>query len=412
MADISYIKYHEIRLYTKHKKYFELTNIEFNKLVLIYYNILLKRDELLELSPRNCRTAIEKLTILNKQTGEIPEEYFETDAPSRIRRAACMQAIGQVKLYKQKEKKIKEGKLKISKPKETKKFNMPTFFYKELYKFQENRILKIKLYNGETWKWYEAKLSKWNIPEGADLKSIKVNIKNGFVMLSIPEKCRVENILPIKERMKKRNIKVCGVAFSGRDNIATCVIIDKKGKFINSLFIKGGNQYKRLILKYIGQIKRSNKKSNYSFNNPIENHNKKYWQKIRRINSHYSEMVSKRIVDFCVENGVDVIAMSTVQCDNEVLTYNKKFNSANLRERITTLTKEKCITKNILRTFISMKGKTNKCYKCGELLERTIDKKTKKVIKEDKAICEMGHQIDYFFNFAMNIAISCFEKYK
>ena len=362
--------------------------------------------------PHKCRAEIEKLTLLNKKTGEIPEEYFETDAPSRIRRAACMQAIGQVKLYIQREKKVKEGKLKADQLVKTKKFNMPTFFYKELYKFEENKILKIKLYNGEKWKWYTSKLSKWDIPENANLKSIKVNVEDGFVMVSIPEECKVKDVITIKERMEKEHTKVCGVAFSGRNNIATCVIVDKTGKFIKSLFIKGGDQYKNLINKNIRQIKRSNKKSNFNVSNSIENHNKKYWRKIRRINSYYSEMVSKRIVDFCVENGVEVIAMSNVQCDNEILTYNKRFNSANLQKKITTLVKQKCLPQNILRTFISMNRKENKCYKCGELIERTINKKTTKVIKEDKAICEMGHQVDYFFNFAINIALNCFEKYK
>ena len=66
---------------------------------------------------------------------------------------------------------------------------------------------------------------------------------------------------------------------------------------------------------------------------------------------------------------------------------------------------------NILMTFVDMKGKTNKCYKCNELIERNIEKKTKKTIKEDKAICESGHMIDYFFNFAMNIALNCLKKY-
>ena len=38
----TYTTYHKIRLYTKYLEYFNLTSIEFNKLVLIYYNIILK----------------------------------------------------------------------------------------------------------------------------------------------------------------------------------------------------------------------------------------------------------------------------------------------------------------------------------------------------------------------------------
>lgn len=407
----TYVTFHKIRLYTEYLEYFNLTSVEFNKLVLIYYSIILRHQELLENVSVVCRSKIEKMTMVDKQTGEVPDEYFETDAPSRIRRSACTQAIAQARAYTTKVKRAIQDKR--TPPNPARKFNLPIQLTKELYAYIDNRKMKIKLYNGKEWKWYECAISKWNIPKEANILSPKIEINKKIVMLVIPEKCIVENLTTIKERMENnQDIRICGVAFSGRNNIATCVIVDKSGNFIKSRFVKGGDKYKNLISKYLRQIQRSKYKSNKSKDTVGANANRRCWKKISRNSNYYCNFVSRKIVDFCVCNKVEIIALSNIQCDTETLTYAKRFNSANLRNRITDYTKLKSFAENILMTFVDMKGKTNKCYKCNELLERNIDKKTKKIIKEDKAICESGHHIDYFFNFAMNIALNCLEKYK
>ncbi len=404
----TYITYHKIRLYTtEYLEYFNLTSIEFNKLVLIYYNIILKYPEVLENTSYIARTIIDKKTMINIKTGKKPDDYFETNAPSRIRRTACTQAIAQAKSYTTKVRNA--NKNKSIPPNPAKKFNLPIQLTKELYKI-DNKKIKIKLYNGKEWKWYESSISKWNIPEDANLLSPKIEIKKKVVMLVIPEKCIVKNLTTIKERMEKnKDIRICGVAFSGRNNIATCVIIDKSGRFIKAKFINEGNKYKNIITKYLRQIQRSEYKSNRK-KKTFET-NKQYWKKISRNSNYYCNLVSRRIVDFCKENKAEIIALSNVQCDTEIVIYGTRYNSSNLRNRITKYTKIKSFMENILMTFIDMKGKINKCYKCNELIERNIEKKTKKVIKEDKAICESGHMIDYFFNFAMNIALNCLKKY-
>ena len=404
----TYITFHKIRLYTEYLQYFNLTSIEFNKLTLIYYNIILKHQELLENAIYVTRTKIEKLTMVDKQTGKVPEEYFETKAPSRIRRSACTQAIAQAKAYITKVKNAKENKKRGPNPAE--KFNLPIQLTKELYAYIDNKKMKIKLYNGKEWKWYESSISKWNIPKDANLLSPKIEINKKIVMLVIPEKRIVENLTTIKERMENNtNIRICGLAFSGRNNIATCVIVDKSGKFIKSRFINEGDKYKNTIIKYLRQIQRSNCKSNR--NSSVTGANRKYWKKISKNSNYYCNLVSRKIVDFCKEYNAEIIALSNVQCDEEIVTYGTRFNSANLRNRITDYTKIKSFTENILVTFVDMKGKTNKCYKCNEFIERNIENKTIKAIKEDKAVCESGHMIDYFFNFAMNIALNCLKKY-
>ena len=383
----SYIKTHKIRLYTDYLEYFRLTNQVFNELIMIYYKIILKNKELIKYPPRKCRTEIEKMTLIDKKTGEIPDEYFEPDAPSRIRRAAIMQAIGQAQAYFTKLEKAQAEETKKTKiPGVADKFNIPTTLYKELYKYSNNRKIEIKLYNGKDWKWYESKLSKWDISENANLLSPRIEIHGNLVMLCIPEKCIIENITTIQERMKDENIRICGIAFSGKNNIATCVVVDRRGKFVKSLFVQGGNEYKYLTSQAMRKIKRNNHKAKNS--EKIKGYNKKYWQKISRYRNHFSHVISKKIVDFCKENQVQIIALSSITNDEDYLKYAKNFNPITLRERIINYTKQKAFNNNILTTYVNMKDKSNKCYKCGELIERNIKKRTSKKIKEDKAMCK------------------------
>ncbi len=396
------------RLYTEYLEYFKLTNQKFNELVLKYYNLLFKYQEFLKESSRNCRTKLENITCINKY-GEIPKEYFKCDVPSRFRRSAMMQAIGQAKAYFTNLEKSVDSSKNNKLPSIAKEFNFPTTYYQEMYQYLEDRKIKFKLYNGTDWKWYEAKFSKWDIPENAELLSPKIKVEKKFVLVDIPVRCTVENLTTIKERMEDKNTRVCGVAFSGKNNIATCVVVDINGKFVKTLFISGGDEYKYLTSQAMRKIQRNTHIAKNS--NKVKGSNKKYWKKISKYTTHFSHVISRNIVDFCVENEVTIIALSNVRSDKIFLKYSKRFNPATLRDRITNYVRYKAFKENILVTFVDMTEKTDKCYKCGEVMERKIRKQTNKKIIEDKAICKNGHQADYFFNCAMNIALGCLRKY-
>ena len=112
------------RLYTNNEGYIRKTQEIYNKTALKYYNLLLEHMELLELSNQNCLRELEKLTLKSK-SGKKPENYFETDVPSYLRRAAINYAIGIARTYDAKYKNYLENKEKVKEPKKAKQFNVP-----------------------------------------------------------------------------------------------------------------------------------------------------------------------------------------------------------------------------------------------------------------------------------------------
>ena len=47
----------------------------------------------------------------------------------------------------------------------------------------------------------------------------------------------INDVTPVKQRMEKEHIRVCGVAFSNSDSFAICVIQDENLKLIKTKFI-------------------------------------------------------------------------------------------------------------------------------------------------------------------------------
>ena len=395
----TYTTTYKIRFYTNNLEYLKLTQQIYNELIETYYKLLFKYEELLTLSNQKCMRELEKLTIIGL-TGERPPEYFDQNAPTELRRAAINHAIGLAKSYTKLSKKSKENP-KQKKPNKATTFNCSTTFYKGMYKnIEPNGTVEIKLYVGEKWRWYKAKFKNWNFPENAQILSPTIVINKDYVMAHIPVKRKIDDITPIKERMKDENVRVCGIAFSNTDKVATCVVIDRQGKVIKTLFVTGGNEYKNQITKILNKQKR-----NISNNKEIQqtnNNHKNYRKKTNQIINYYSHVISKKIIDFCIQNHVQVISTALSTKDKAYYyTKSKKNRPIYLRENITNYITYKAFRKGILSTIVPRKDKASKCYKCGgEIQSRKL--KTK---------CENGHQMDYYFNYAMNVALESLRKY-
>ncbi len=391
-----YTTTYKIRLYTNNLEYLKLTNQIYNEIVHKYYDLLFDNMELLKLSNQNCLRELEKLTIIGK-TGEKPKNYFEQNAPLYLRRAAINNAIGQVRAYLGLLEKSKNNP-NVNTPSRTTEFNCSMLFYKGMYKDLENGKVKFKLFNGEKWKWFDAKFKDWNIPKEDEILSPTIVIKKDYVMVHIPVKKIVNDVTPIKIRMKNENIRVCGIAFSNSDKFAICVVLDDKGKFIKSLFVSGGDEYRNRTHQIIGKIKKHKKKDwHYA-----EKDHKNYWIKLHRISEYYAHNVSREIVNFCTENKVQVISVADLK-DLSTKFGKKvgKYSPIYLRKKIIEYMKYKAFKESIIVTTVRSNYTANRCYKCRGKIKRN----------GLVSICENGHKADYFFNSAMNIGIMCLKKF-
>ena len=389
------------RLYTNHIKYLKLTQEIYNQTILTYYNLLFSHLEFLNLSNQRCLRELEKLTLKSK-TGKKPINYIDINIPVYLRRAAINHAIGSVRSYETNYKRFLEKQEQNPKqklPEKATKFNASIVCYKGMYKDLLNDKIKLKLFNGETWKWYTSTIKGANFKESDEILSPTIVIEKEYVMIHIPIQKQIEDVTPIKQRMNKEKIKVCGIAFSNSDSFAICVVLDEKRNFIKAKFIKGGKEYKNKTSKILSTIKKHRQNgSSYG-----EKDHKSYWQKLNNISENYAHKVSKEIVDFCKENKVEVISIADMEEDVSKHFGKRvgKYSPIYLRKRIEKYLSYKAFKNGILVTKVRRNYIASKCYICRGNIKRN----------KLKYECENGHTGDYFFNSAMNIALMCLKKF-
>lgn len=384
-----------MRLYTNHLNYLKSTELIYNETILKYYNLLFDNLEFLNLSNQNCLRELEKLTIKNK-AGVKPKEYMEQDIPMYLRRAAINQAIGYVRSYQTAFNNKQSNNQMLNK---ATAFHSPILLYKGMYKDLYEDSITIKLFDGEKWRWFPAKIKGRKINENAEILSPSIVVKKDIVMLHLPVKEQIEDVTPVKIRMQQEEIRVCGIAFSNTDSFAICVVLDENKQVIKTKFIKGGNEYRNMTQSILAKIKK-HKQNGQNFG---ERNHKRYWEKLNNISDYYAHKVSKQIISFCISNNVSIIAIADMEEDVSKHFGKKvgKYSPIYLRKRVVSYLQYKAFKQGILITKVRRNYTASKCYICRGEVKR----------KESKYTCENGHQGDYFFNSAMNIANMCFKKF-
>lgn len=388
------------RLMIKDLEYLKLTKNLYNEMILKYYNLLLEHFEFLNLSNQYCLRELEKLTITDRQ-GNKPKDYFELDVPMYFRRAAINQSIGSVRSYfallKKYEDDVKEGIKDCTTPTKAKAFDASPLFYKGMYKnFSMNRI-DLKLFNGEKWTWYKCKIHgrKFDVESAM---SPTVVVKNEYATINIPVRIEIDDVKPVKERMKEKDLKILSLSFSNQDSFIICVILDKKGTFIKSKFIHGGKEYKFRTKKVLNQIKKHR-----NVNSILqERDHKTYWQKLDRISSDFAHKVSKEILEFAKENNVKVISVSEQDELSYITRKVGKYSPIYLRHKILDYLKYKSFKDSILVTKVRSNYTASRCYKCRGKIKKE---------NTSESICENGHKSNYYFNTAMNVGLMGLKKF-
>lgn len=390
---------YKFRLYFDHVDYLILTKKLYNEAILFYYNLLLDNLEFLNLSNQYCLRELEKITIISR-SGEIPKNYIDLDLPTYFRRAAINQAIGSVRSYMMLLDNYEKSEFKKGKePSRATEFNCSPVFYQGMYKELDEKSVKLKLWNGYKWEWFRAKIKGRPLKENSESMSPTLVINSQYVMMHLPVKEVVEDVRTVKERMQDEDLKVCGISFSNTDNIAICIILDKKGSFIKSKFISGGNYYKSQTEIILNRIKKHRQKNNQVLGKADH---KTYWEKLNRIRQNMAHNVSREMIDFCKENGVKVISIAKVEDDVPTFEHKVgKYSPITLRRIIVNYLSYKSFKNGILVTTVRQNYTASKCNKCRAKVKRI----------DNEFVCENGHKGNYYFNTAMNIGKMCLKKF-
>lgn len=377
----------------------EMTQDFYNRAVELYFHAIIDNMELLALSNRNLFSQLE--IIITSSNPKI------VGIPSYFRRAAINSAIGLARSYntlmenwaQKKDQFEKEGKIFEKKPPSpTQAFNFSPVFYKGMHKgFSENQVM-LKLWNGSSWIWVKHKFHGRPIPDNAEHLSPTVVIAHKRAMLHIPIVQAVYDIRTVKQRVKDKE-KFCSVAFSGSDTLAVCALHNSDGRVIDSYFVRGGKECAHRRKCLLGKIKRNNIiKQSMGGNDRLR-------EKIKNINDYYAHKVSRRVIDYCIKNGVKIIVIAKQVDRSGYKQYLNVSDSDFLGHRIVDYLQYKAWLAGIVVTSVRRQYSSNKCYICRSY----IKKFNKDYIPRPNFyggrnfICPNGHQGNSFLNASKNL---------
>lgn len=413
---------YRLRFYDKHLDWLWQTKILYNRVVEHYYNLLLEHFDLLALSNHALMRELEIITIGTKEmkkTGQIAP-YPLVDFPSvplYFRRAAISSSISMVRSFQTQK---LAADLQLEKagivPSRAERFSVAPVYYKGMYKdLKENSIL-LKVFTGDKWVWNCYRFSGRILPEDAETLSPTIYLEKKQAYLHVPVKKEIEHIQTVKERMETAK-RILAVSFPGSDSIAVGAVMMREGSFEKAVFFHGGlemkarkNRLKRKLIK----LKKSNIPENA---NQMEGSKaEQYRKKIHNINEYYAHLVSRKILDYCKEQKIEIIAVPNYRqsIDFSKKRYLKMDSYEWIGRRIIRFLKYKAFSEGILVSSVPLLHIADSCSECGERIKRYNEGHTpgKNYLGGQLFCCSNGHQGNSGLNTARNVGKKFLSYYK
>ena len=95
-----------------------------------------------------------------------------------------------------------------------------------------------------------------------------------------------------------RSGNLCGIQFTNGDAVAVCCVVNSRGSVTGVRFLKGGKYYAHRCRRILKKIEVCSDSSNH-----------KYWKKLKHMSEDMAHQTSRRIGEFCAENGVGAIVL-------------------------------------------------------------------------------------------------------
>lgn len=415
-----------LRLYDRHHNWLVVTKQLYNQLVWHYCKILEEKEDLLKQTNFLLLRKLEEITVGTKEMRARQEEpirklYGFPKVPLYFRRAAINTAIRISRMKRE-----QKGLLG------TDRENHSPVFYKGMYRdFQDNSV-ELKVYNGEKWVWVRFPFTGREIPKDGKMLSPTLKLEKKDAYLHVPVELSVSDIRTVKERMETEQF-ICAVAFSNSDRLAVCVKMQIDGSVWKSYFVHGGKkreaQRNAILVKLKkSESSRSGKKSNKNEksnrneesnkNGKINNkniqikENKRFYQKLKRINRYYAEQGSSEILKFCMENKIKIIVVPNYEGISNFYWQGR----AMIR-----YLKRKAFRQGIVVTTVRPYYISSYCSECGGKIQKyrescQIDKKDdpfkKRYATKTLFYCVNGHRGNIALNTAKNIGRQFLQKFE
>ncbi len=405
---------YRFRLYCEPMELLAETKKIYNQVLSFYYGVLRQEPELFKTPKLKLLRQLELLTIgaqvASAEEVKYPIPYKKV--PLYFRRAAINDAI---RLYAS----FLSGEEQGARMAET--FQTSPIMYKGMYKEFTADSIRLKLYNGESWKWVTCPVDTCGrqMPKEEQIMSPVIVLNQGRAMLHVPVKEAVEDVRTVEQRMSDAR-RICAVTFPWGNTMAVAVVMTTQGEFLASRFIHGGKELKHrknLLLKRIDR----NRASMGGNRRPLsQDENKFLKEKLRCIIDDTTHKISRELVDFCTEwdvsfivapknknkyvkNNPDTAPMAGVLSkENKKISYFKYDKYDWLGRRITSYLKYKSFGEGIVTTTVAAKGSNTRCHICGAELKPTGSGENSSEFR-----CPAGHRGNADFNTTVNLG-KCF----
>lgn len=363
-------------LKSRHKEWLMNTRDLYNELLGFYYDLFLNHPDLYELNNQQALRELEKITVIGRDKQPVQEELPWKKVPLYFRRAAINTALAAGRSFLS-----RKGR---GQNYPTEKFSAGVTLYKGMYKMFDGHSISLKVWTGEKWQWIQCLLYGNEIPPNTRCMSPILVFRGKNVFLHVPVSNDVPDGRTLKERCNSE-LKICGVRFTDRDALAACCILNPDRQMEAVRFINGGNAYRH----YCAQVDKHLEKAEASMEK-VQTAGKKYVDKLENLSTYHSHMVSRRIVDFCVEKGAGIIVIPKFS-ENEM--------AYPLSQRIRNQLKYKAWQMGILLLEADTSGTEGICAVCGKPIERN----------GEQFVCEEGHQGNWHLNASRNMVKKCLE---
>lgn len=398
---------YKFHLCTPHIQWLYETKEVYNLVLEFYYTILQKEPALLTVPKHQLLRELELLTVgVRGQSRETIKYLLPYEkVPLYFRRAAINAAIGMFRSYT-------AGKDKGCEM--AKAFHSSPVFYKGMYKDFAQDEISLKLWNGGKWVWEKCKLDSCGriISEREKLLSPILKLVGKKAMLHVPVVKEVEDIRTVRERIYEEE-KICSAAFPGNDCMAVLTVLDKKGKCLESLFIRGGKQLQHEKKKLLNRICKNRESMGFysaessNLSNIMQEEENKYLKvKLKNVIDTYCHRISRQIVEFCEKRKIIIIVVPNYSSINfNDLGYLPVTGCDWLGRRIIKYLRYKAFARGIAVSSVSTKNTACICYACGQPVKRfnKNNKPGQNYYGGKNYICPNGHKGNSYFNSAMNI---------
>ncbi|GHO91806.1 hypothetical protein KSF_018540 [Reticulibacter mediterranei] len=356
----------------------------FNQVVAFYFDVIQAHSQILDLGSQDALRALERLTHATEKYPNpvMPLSALREDIPAMFRRAAINAALGLAKSFHgnlkrwrtRREKAHAKGKKFTDRPPvPPRSWNKSVSFYAGLWRERTVNSVMLKVWTGVCWSWIKVRISGRDLPAGYAVGSPQLIWHGNEWWLHTPVEQAFTAPAKVEEQVKEQTtIKICAVDLNLGEQIAVCSVQNAEGTILATCFIGGGDAISGFRKMVLGRIARNRSKTGIIAEG--EQDNGALWQKIRRRDDNEAHRISRRVVQFALEQGASVIVFEHLGAlKPEKGKYSRRGNLKRaywMKGRIFHYSKYKAWNERIITCRVSPRNTSRDCASCGEKVIR------------------------------------------